>query len=256
MKAGMMNLAESIVRAKARGEAPIIAEIKRVIPKLESEEGRPRDERNAASLACMYQEGGAIGISLVTETKHFGGQPEKDIPDVLKKTPLPLLIKDFILDEEKVDLYSDLVSRVGKNHLGRTTLLLTTHWLGSRLPAMLDYIHTRGMLALVETRTPDDLSYLDTSITSPRLVGINNKTIDELEKGEDAIRITPELVRQYRRLIGDGLLISQSAHHRLEDVRYSIETGADAVLVGTAFMVSEEPVLTVSRFVHALENGK
>jgi len=248
-----VNLAESILKAKARREVPIIAEIKRIIPKLAEEEGRPKDERDAARLAQMYQEGGAIGISLVTEARYFGGQPEKDIPAVLQNTSLPLLIKDFILDEQRVKFYVDLVSRSGKDHLGRVTLLLTAHWLGGRLPPLLNYVHSKGMLSLVETREPKDLSYLDSFSQPLRLVGINNKSIDELEKGEDRIRLTPELVGQYRKLLGNCLLISQSAHKRPEDVCRSIEAGADAVLAGTAFMVSEEPTKTVASFVHALE---
>ncbi len=251
-----MNLAESILKAKGRREAPIIAEVKRVIPKLADEEGRGKDERNADRLARMYQEGGAIGISLVTEAEYFGGQPEEDIPAVLQSTSLPLLIKDFILDEEKVNFYVELVSRSSKDHLDRVTLLLTAHWLSDRLPAMFRYVHSKGMLALVETRKPEDLGYLGSFSQSPRLVGINNKSIDELEKGEDQVRLTPELVSQYRKLLGDCLLISQSAHKRPEDVRRSIEAGADAILVGTAFMVATEPRETVASFVHALENGR
>jgi len=251
-----VNLAESIAEAKDRREAPIIAEVKRIIPKLADREGRPKDERNAGRLARIYQEGGAIGISLVTEGKYFGGQPEEDIPAVLQSTALPLLIKDFILDEEKVDFYVDLISRSGKERLGRVTLLLTAHWVGDRLPAMLSYVHSKGMLALVETRKPEDLSYLDSSSQLPRLVGINNKNIDELEKGEDQIRLTSELVSRYREVVGDCLLISQSAHQRPQDVRRSIDAGADAILVGTAFIVATEPVKTVASFVHALENGR
>jgi len=251
-----MNLAESILKAKGRREVPIIAEVKRLIPKLAVEKGRPKDERDADTLARMYQEGGAIGISLVTEAKYFGGQPKEDVPAVLQSTSLPLLIKDFILDEKRVNFYVDLVSKSEKDYSGRVTLLLTAHWLCDRLPAMLSYVHSKGMLALVETRKPEDLGYLSIFSQSPRLVGINNKNIDELEKGEDRVRLTPELVSQYRTLLSDCLLISQSAHRRAEDVRCSIEAGADAILAGTAFMVSRKPTKTVASFVHALENGK
>jgi len=251
-----VNLAESILKAKGRREVPIIAEVKRVIPKLADEEGKPKDKRNAGRLARMYQEGGAIGISLVTEAKYFGGQPGEDVPAVLQSTSLPLLIKDFILDEQKVDFYVDLVSRSGKDYLDRVALLLTAHWLGDRSPAMLSYVHSKGMLALVETKQPEDLGYLGSFSHPPKLVGINNKNIDELEKGEDRVKLTPELVSQYREVLSDCLLISQSAHRRPEDVRRSIEAGADAILAGTAFMVSTEPTKTVDSFVHALENGK
>lgn len=249
-----MNLVDSILVAKGGREAPIIAEIKRVIPKLAAEGGRHRDERHAGLLAQMYQEGGAIGISLVTEAKHFGGQPEEDVPAVLQNTSVPLLIKDFILDEEKVDFYAKLVYKSGKDCLSRVALLLTAHWLANRLPVMLRYIHSQGMLALVETRTPEDLQYLGHLKETARLVGINNKNIDELEKDEDRLRLTPELVNRYRVVVGDCLLISESAHRRPEDVRRSIVAGADAVLVGTAFMAAEEPAKIVASFAHALES--
>jgi indole-3-glycerol phosphate synthase len=234
--------------------APIIAEVKRIIPKLADEEARPKDERSAAILAGMYQEGGAIGISLVTEAKHFGGQPEEDVPAVLQNTSIPLLIKDFILDEEKVDFYAKLVYKSGKDCLSRVALLLTAHWLGNRLPVMLRYIHSQSMLALVETRTPEDLQYLGHLKETTRLVGINNKNIDELEKGEDRLRLTLELVNRYRAVVGDCLLISESAHRRPEDVRRSIVAGADAILVGTPFMLSKQPARTVASFAHALES--
>lgn len=248
-----MNLVESILEAKSKRKAPVIAEIKRIIPKLADEQGKPKDERSAAEIARMYQEGGAIGISLVTETTHFGGQPEEDVPAVLQSTSLPLLIKDFMLNEERVNYYIRLVSSFGKDYLSRVVLLLTTHWLGKELPTMLSHVHNNDMLALVETRKPEDLSYLDGSSQSPRLVGINNKNIDELEKGEDQVKLPPELISQYRGLLSDCLLISQSAHRRPEDVRRSIKAGADAVLVGTAFMVTNQPVKMVASFVHALE---
>ena len=120
--------------------------------------------------------------------------------------------------------------------------------------AMLDYIHSKGMLVLVETRNAEDLTYLGPG-QSPKIVGINNKNIDELEKGEDQLKLTPELIQQYRRRLNNCLLISQSAHRQPGDVRHSIKAGADAVLAGTAFMVSREPAKTVTSFVNAMENA-
>lgn len=121
--------------------------------------------------------------------------------------------------------------------------------MGPRLPALLDYVHRQGMLALVETRRVEDLRYLDSA--RPRLVGINNKDIDELEKGEDVVRLDAPMVRCYREAIGDAILISQSAHHSPQDVRSSIGAGADAVLVGSALMTSPHPTQTVASFVNA-----
>jgi indole-3-glycerol phosphate synthase len=246
-----LNLPESIRLARSRGVVPIVAEIKRLIPKLAAEYGRPRDEREAGQLASLYQTGGAAGISLVTEQQHFGGEPEKDVPAVLQATSLPLLIKDFILDSARVDFYAGILGGIDPSFTRRATLLLHAHMLGEQLPAMLGYVYSCGMHALIETRGPQDLHYLSRLGRRALMVGINNKNIDELEMGKDQVRITPEIIAGYREMIGDAVIISQSAHRSTADIRRSIEAGADAVLVGTALMLSRDPAGTVSSFVRA-----
>jgi indole-3-glycerol phosphate synthase len=246
-----MELIESIRRKKQEGGAPVIAEIKRIIPKLADEKMRPKDTRPASLLAAAYENGGACGISLMTEKDHFGGEAEIDIPAILLNSSLPLLIKDFFYDKALVDYYSELVNRTGKTHTGRVTLLLTTHLAGKETPDLLDYIHSRGMTALCETRTPDDLKFLQGVV--PKIIGINNKNIDDLEKGEDNIVINEEMINAYRLLTPGAILISQSAHRDPRDVLYSLQSGADAVLIGTAFMTASDPEKVVERFVRALE---
>jgi len=249
-----MDLVESIVAIKKKGGAPVIAEIKRLIPKLAAEAGLPLDKRNAGKLAKAYELGGACGISLVTETKYFGGQPEQDIPAVLHTTNLPLLIKDFNRTKENLDYYVTIVRRCGKEYLGRVVILLISHWLENKLPEMLDYVHHLGMLALVETRSPFDLEYL--SGARPALIGMNNKNIDGLEKEVDRILLDRQMVEEYRQKAGRALLISESGHRQPEDVIKSLGAGADAVLIGTAFMTAAYPSEAVNRFAGALGGSK
>jgi len=246
-----LNLPEAIHLARQRGLAPVIAEIKRVIPKLAAETGRKRDERDAALLARCYEQGGAAGISLVTERQYFGGRPEEDVPAVLQATPLPLLIKDFIRDYTDIDYYAGLVASVDPAFLRRVTLLLIAHLVGERLVHLLRHVHDHGMLALVETRGPEDLNLI--SSARPRLVGINNKNIDELEMGEDVVRVNAEMLARYRQALGETLIISESAHQTAADVRRSLAAGADAVLVGTAFLIADNPTAAVADFVRAGE---
>jgi indole-3-glycerol phosphate synthase len=245
-----MTLVQSIQQKKEANVVPIIADIKRLIPKLVAERGIVPDKRDAGMLSRLFYLGGAAGISLVTERNHFGGQSEIDIPAVLNSVPLPLLIKDFILNKSTIDFYIKLV---GEGALARVTLLLHAHLLQGNLKNMLQHIHKRGMLALIETRGVDDLRYLKTLDDVPELVGINNKDIDDLERDKDKLRISREMVNEYRQVIKGSILISESAHRTSKDVRYSIEAGADAVLVGTAFMLSPQPTVTVSSFVNTLK---
>ena len=245
-----MNLVESIARAKRNNDVPVIAEIKHTIPKLSDGCDKKRD---AAALTKSYWEGGAVGISLVAEKKYFGGQPEIDIPVVLNSTDLPLLIKDFIKEESQVDYYAELASRVDPSFIDRVTLLLISHIVGDRLPRLLKHIHQKGMLALVETRSIEDLGRIEGFCAPPKLIGINNKSIDDLETGEDVLRVSKQMIEQYRGIVGETIIISESAHQNASDVRRSITAGADAVLVGTAFLTSSDPAATVVDFVKAKE---
>lgn len=83
------------------------------------------------------------------------------------------------------------------------------------------------------------------------MVGINNKDIDDLERGKDTMRLTSETAAACRQVSGNALIVSQSAHRSPKDVLFSLANGADAVLVGTAFMLSSEPAETVASFVMA-----
>ncbi len=250
------NLITSIKEAQINGVVPIIAEVKRLTPKLVVEEGIRKDSRDAGDLARLFQRGGAIGISLVAEKEHFGGQPEIDIPKILASVDLPLLVKDFITDEATVDYYAGLVSAVGAKMLSRVSLLLIAHHLGDNLQRLIDYVYRQGMLVQVEIRGEEDLNFLKYLRSMPQLIGLNNKRIDVFEKGEDRVVVNKHSVDVFREVIGDALLISSSAHHSPQDVRISIEAGADAVLAGTTFMQANDTVQEVKDFVNAVGKRK
>jgi len=250
-----LNLAQSLIKAKAAGIVPVIAEIKRLIPKLADKDHYLPDSRDAGLLAKDYENGGAAGISLVTEKRFFGGNPEEDIPAVLRASTLPLLIKDFIFDETGIDYYAELLDRLGDSRKSRVTILLIAHLLKEKLPAVLEQVYSYGMEALVETRGTEDIPCLKEIAGKLTGVGFNNKDIDKLEKEEDIIRLTPKTAEAYRQVIGDALLVCQSAHRSPDDALFSLSCGADAVLVGTAFMLSRKPAEKVASFVRASMPG-
>lgn len=72
----------------------IIAEIKRKSPS----GGDIRPNLNPEQLASYYQQNGACGISVLTDYNYFGGTT-KDLELVRRSTTLPILRKEFILDE-------------------------------------------------------------------------------------------------------------------------------------------------------------
>src|SRR5207302_172288 len=51
-----------------------------------------------AALARAYEQGGAVAISVLTDERHFGGTLD-DLSRVVRCVSVPVLRKDFILDE-------------------------------------------------------------------------------------------------------------------------------------------------------------
>src|SRR5881396_1640306 len=72
----------------------LIAEVKRRSPS----QGDIRPDLDPVQHARAYVRGGAVAISVLTDEAHFGGSLD-DLEQVARAVPVPVLRKDFILDE-------------------------------------------------------------------------------------------------------------------------------------------------------------
>ena len=122
----------------------IIAEIKPKTPF----KGELRKGFDAKAIARDYVEHGAVALSILTESNHFGSSIEI-LPGVRKVAPIPLLRKDFIFDE-----YQVFESRA----YGADLFLLIATWLDQSLMAdLLCQGKELGMPALIETHNEWDM---------------------------------------------------------------------------------------------------
>src|SRR5216110_3747752 len=107
--AGLKAHARELARRAAAAPAPpsfaralrpegvtvgVIAEVKRRSPSA----GAIREDLDPARHARAYVRGGAVSISVLTDELHFGGSLD-DLAQVASAVPVPVLRKDFILDE-------------------------------------------------------------------------------------------------------------------------------------------------------------
>ena len=90
------RLLRALVGNRADG-VKIIAEFKRRSPSA----GTIRSDLSATDVATRYERGGACAISVLTDEQYFGGSI-LDLVAIRASTALPLLRKDFIIDEIQI----------------------------------------------------------------------------------------------------------------------------------------------------------
>lgn len=205
----------------------VIAEVKRSSPS----KGSLAEIPNPSELALRYQKGGASVISVLTESLRFGGSLD-DFTSVREKVSLPLLRKDFIVNEYLV--------RETRAFGADLMLLIVAALEGSALKDLYDLGTELGMQVLVEVH---ELSELERALEiNPAIVGVNARNLKTLEinmKNFDVLmpRIPEHIYR-----------IAESGIASMGDVRLARESGADAILVGETLVKSGDPEKTVAEF--------
>jgi indole-3-glycerol phosphate synthase len=207
--------------AALRGDSlRLIAEIKRASPSA----GVLCLELDPVKLAGTYAQCGAAAISVLTESRYFGGSRE-DLEVIRHRFPnIPLLRKDFILKP-----YQIFESRAW----GADALLLIAAILDdTELKELLFLSHDLGMQCLVEVHSENELKRA--LACDAQIIGINNRDLDTL-----AVDIN--ITWQLRPLVPPGrIVVSESGIKGRGEVQKLREWGVDAVLIGEALVTAED----------------
>ncbi len=202
----------------------IIAEIKRRSPSVSTF----RQQGPVEELARIYEEGGAVAISVVTDTANFG-MTLADVGRIRAVSRLPVVVKDFIIDP-----YQVYEARAN----GADALLLIVRILSvERLTALQRLIERLGMAALVECHAEADLR--KAIGTGARILGINNRNLADLSVSLDNTR------GQLRILPRDVISVSESGIDHHDQIAELADAGVDAFLIGSALLQSTDPGATL-----------
>lgn len=204
----------------------VIAEIKRRSPG----SGEIRPGLDPAELARSYERGGATALSVLTDGPFFGGSLD-DLREARDAAPMPVLRKDFVVDELQV-----LEARAA----GADAVLLIVRILDRpRLERLLERAERWGMDALVEVHDGWELERARAA--GATLIGINNR---DLSTFETRLEVTLELAER----VGEGItLVSESGIRSRGDVELVGRAGVHAVLVGESLLRLDDPGAGVSR---------
>jgi indole-3-glycerol phosphate synthase len=196
----------------------VIAEVKKASPSA----GIIAHSFNPIEIAEDYELNGANAVSVLTDAKFFRGELEH-LEDVRSAVSLPLLRKDFILDEIQI------VESVAN---GADAILLIVAVLDQ--PQLVDLLRATGqskLEALVEVHTGEELQRAIEA--GARTIGINNRDLTTFDVD---LTVTERLCRE---VPDEIVLVSESGIKTPADITRLKACGVDAVLVGEALMRGE-----------------
>lgn len=213
------------------GSTGIIAEFKRRSPS----KGMLHEDADAAAITTAYTENGAAGLSVLTETAYFSGSDE-DLLLARKNTGIPILRKDFMLDEFQL---------IEARSLGADVILLIAAILSpAELIELGRVAHSLGMQVLLEVHTRAELErslnpYID-------IVGINNRNLEDFSVSvQTSFDLGPLIPEEF-------LKISESAITETSVISDLKKAGFNGFLIGEAFMKQPDPGRAFRTFVHSL----
>jgi indole-3-glycerol phosphate synthase len=198
----------------------VIAECKRRSPL----KGLLRQDYAPAELAVEYERAGAAAVSVLTEPEFFDGGLD-DLHAVAAEVSLPLLRKDFIVDERQL-----LEARAA----GADAVLLIVAALDDgELKRMLSAACDLELAALVEVHSAPELDRA--LVAAAAIVGMNARNLQTMEVDPaNAARLGPA--------IPSGVIrVAESGIRSRADIDVLRQAGYDAFLVGECLMRSESP---------------
>ncbi|MHA1269455.1 MAG: indole-3-glycerol phosphate synthase TrpC [Candidatus Helarchaeota archaeon] len=214
------TISENIKKKKVS----IISEIKPSSPTL----GEIRQNINISYIAKEMENSGVIGLSILTEPNYFQGS-YKNLQLAIESTSIPCLMKDFVVDELQLMI---------ANYLGATNILLIN--LIGNVEEMYQQCMDYNLEPLIEIHYIEeikDLEHLFEIGFNPKLIGVNNRNLKTLKINLNNSKI---IISQLRRKFGNSIkVVSESGIYNKEDIEYVMRSGADATLIGTSIMQSE-----------------
>lgn len=204
----------------------IIAEFKRQSPS----KGIINDAVSPLEVVSAYEKFGASGISILTDKDFFGGSFD-DILKVRNHINIPILRKDFMIDE-----YQFYEAKA----IGTDVILLIAACLSpAQVQEFTELSHELGLGVLLEIHTEKELKHYNSNID---LVGINNRNLKDfkvdLQHSVNLKNLLPENV----------LSVAESGIYNIEDFNYLKEKGFDGFLMGEYFMKNENPAKAFEEF--------
>jgi len=198
----------------------IIAEIKLASPANPS----LGDIKGLATRVNAYEKGGANAISVITERHFFKGKLSL-VTQVKSYSKLPILQKDFVIDEFQI---------LQAQSLGSDALLLIARIVTQKkLQMFVELALELGVEPVVEVFSKEDLK--KAMVTKARVIAVNARDLDtftmDIKRARDLLAM----------ISANFIALGFSGVENKEDILAYTKAGAQGVLIGTMLMKSADP---------------
>ena len=232
IEASTHNLNQNIRRSSKNA---IISEIKFASPS----QGIIHTEENAVSSAKAMSNGGAVGLSVLTEPKTFLGSLD-NFMKVREVVDLPLLMKDIIVTKKQLDT----ALKIGADVILLIQTLFDMGRCKNTVEQMIEYAHSKDLQVLLEVHSKEEFEKAFQS--NADLIGINNRNLETFEVDLSTTKTILESKDK-----GNKIIVSESGINTAKDVCILKKSGADAFLVGTSVMKSKDLASKVKELAEA-----
>ena len=222
-----VSLKSNILKPESTG---IIAEFKRKSPS----KGIINDSANVEDVVRQYEMAGVAGASVLTDNEYFGGSNE-DLISARKKVAIPLLRKDFMVD--------DYQFFEAKSWGADVILLIASILSPKEVLHFTNLAKSLGLEVLLELHDERELDHVNELVD---MVGINNRNLKTFEVDIDqSIRMANKLGSQF-------VKIAESGISNINTLKQFRESGFNGFLIGEQFMKTNNPGLACEKFIAQL----
>ncbi|HKI89370.1 MAG TPA: indole-3-glycerol phosphate synthase TrpC [Draconibacterium sp.] len=211
------SLKSSLLKNNSSG---IIAEFKQKSPS----KGEINLSAKVEEVTKAYADAGVAGLSVLTESKFFGGSQSNLVKAHEVNPEIPILRKDFMIDPYQL---------VEAKAYGADVILLIAACLEKAQAKMLaKEAKSLGMEVLMEVHNAEELEKVNDFVD---IVGVNNRNLNTFE-------VDVETSVNLAKLIPDRFVkISESGLTGAKEIHYLRENGFKGFLIGETFMKTENP---------------
>lgn len=221
----------SLAQALKISSSGIIAEHKRRSPSKSS----INQSLSVTNVISGYDNAGVCGMSVLTDSKYFGGSLD-DLILARTSTQKPLLRKEFIIDEHQI--------LEAKAYGADVILLIAAVLTKDEIKKFSECAKSLNLDVLLEVHNEKELH--KSLIPSVDMLGVNNRNLKTFEVNTDISKTLSELIPN------EFVKVSESGISSIDTIKDLQQYGYKGFLIGETFMKTQNPGSNASEFINQL----